>query len=87
MQFWGGFGDTTDADTINSWEEEGAGGTVGTLGVENIVAETVGICNEDEMSGSVAAEEVEVEMASVDGASPISNTSCAQIVEVNTLHV
>lgn len=49
------------------------------MGVENIVAETVGICNEDEMSGSVAAEEVEVEMASVDGASPI--------VEVNTLHV
>lgn len=57
------------------------------MGVENIVAKIVGICNEDEMSGSVAAEEVEVEMASVDEASPISNTSCAQIVEVNTLHV
>jgi len=57
------------------------------LGVENIVAETVGICNEDEMRGSVAAEEVEVEMPSVDGASSISNTSCAQIVEVLTLHV
>jgi len=39
------------------------------------------------LKGICMYKEVEVEMPSVDGASPISNTSCAQIVEVLTLHV